>query len=368
MKVPFVDLRAQHEGLRSEIEAATAAVIERGDFILGEAVERFEAEYAEYLGVAHAVGAGNGLDALSLALRAHDIGPGDEVIAPANTFIATVLAIMATGARPSLVDVDPETYNITAAAVAAAVGPRTRAVMPVHLFGQPCDMAGIMAEAVRHNLLVIEDAAQAHGARYKGRRAGSIGDAAGFSFYPSKNLGACGDGGIAVTNDAQVARKMRLLGNYGQREKYYHAIAGVNTRLDTIQAAVLRIKLRRLDDWNAARRAHAAVYDSLLRGIVRTPAVSPDVEHIYHLYVIETDVRDTLRQVLQENGVASGIHYPVPVHLQDACAGLGYRHGDFPVTEAAAARMLSLPMFAELTTAQIQHVSEVLARTVGAAV
>lgn len=361
MHVPFVDLAAQHRSIRSELDAAVSATVDRGDFILGEAVERFEAEFAEYIGARHAVGVGTGLEALQLALRVHGIGPGNEVIAPANTFIATVLAILAAGARPVLVDADPRTYNISPDAIRAAIGPRTTAIMPVHLYGQPCDVDAVLELAGRHNLAVIEDAAQAHGARHNGRRAGSVGHAAGFSFYPSKNLGALGDGGMVTTNDAAVAEKLRMIRNYGQRQKYHHAVAGGNTRLDTIHAAVLRIKLRHLDDWNARRRVHAGAYDALLEGRVRTPFVAAGVEHVYHLYVIQTEERDRAQRQLADHGVQTGIHYPIPVHLQEACAGLGYRTGDFPVSEAAAARLLSLPMYAELSSAQIEHVCQVLA-------
>jgi dTDP-4-amino-4,6-dideoxygalactose transaminase len=358
MHVPFVDLHAQHAPLRAEIERVVTALLDRGDFILGAELERFEADYAAFIGTRHALGVGTGLSAIELALRGFGVTAGDEVIAPANTFIATVLAIMSTGATPVFVDMDPATYTIDARAVAAAVTPRTRAIVPVHLYGQPADLDAIMAEAARHNLLVIEDAAQAHGARYKGRRAGSVGHAAAFSFYPSKNLGAIGDGGMITTNDDAAAAKMRLLRNYGQRVKYYHSVAGTNSRLDTLQAAVLRVKLPHLDGWNAARQRHAAAYASRLAGQVATPATAPDVEHIFHLYVIETDRRDALQAALKERHIDSGIHYPVPAHLQEACARLGYRPGMFPATEAAASRILSLPMYAELTTQQIDYVGD----------
>jgi dTDP-4-amino-4,6-dideoxygalactose transaminase len=358
MQVPFVDLRAQHQPLDQAIEQAFRTVLTRGDFIMGGAVERFETEYASYIGARHAIGVGTGLAAIELALRAFDVGPGDEVITAANTFIATVLAIMAVGAKPVFVDMDAATYGIDAGAISAAVTSRTKAIVPVHLYGQPVDLDGVMAVARRHNLIVIEDAAQAHGARYQGRRAGSIGHAAAFSFYPSKNLGALGDGGIITTSDDEAARKLRLLHNYGQRVKYYHAIAGTNSRLDTLQAAVLSIKLPHLDGWNAARRAHAAAYGERLGAGVKTPIAAAGVEHIYHLYVIETPERDALEQRLRARQIYTGIHYPVPAHLQEACASLGYRAGDFPITEAAAPRILSLPMFAELTEAQIDYVCE----------
>ena len=361
--VPFVDLRAQHAPLNEAIERAFRELMARGDFIMGAAVERFETEYAAYIGARHAIGVGTGLSAIELALRAFDVGPGDEVITPANTFIATVLAIMAVGARPVFVDMDAATYGIDPGAIDAAITSRTKAIVPVHLYGQPVDLDAVLAVAQRHHLIVVEDAAQAHGARYKGRRAGSAGHAAAFSFYPSKNLGALGDGGMITTSDDRVAEKLRLLRNYGQRVKYYHAIAGTNSRLDTLQAAVLSIKLPHLDGWNAARRRHAEAYNARLAGTVATPAAADGVEHIYHLYVIQTPEREALATRLRARQVHTGIHYPVPAHLQEACAGLGYQAGDFPVTEAAAPRILSLPMFAELTDAQIDHVVEAIRAT-----
>ena len=358
MKVPFVDLRAQHAPLEAAIERALHELLTRGDFILGAAVERFETEYAAFIGTRHAVGVGTGLAAIELALRAFDVGPGDEVITPANTFIATVLSIMAVGATPVFVDMDAATYGIDAGALDAAVTPRTKAVVPVHLYGQPVDLDAVIAVARRRHLVVIEDAAQAHGARYKGRRAGSVGDAAAFSFYPSKNLGALGDGGIVTTNDDRAAARLRLLRNYGQRVKYEHAIPGTNSRLDTFQAAVLSLKLPHLDGWNAARRRCAAAYDERLAGHVVTPAAAAGVEHVYHLYVIQTGGREQMERRLRERDIHTGIHYPIPAHLQEACASLGYKAGAFPVTEAAASRILSLPMFAELTDAQIDYVAD----------
>jgi dTDP-4-amino-4,6-dideoxygalactose transaminase len=328
-----------------------------GDFILGAAVERFEAEYAAFIGTRHAIGVGTGLSAIELALRAFDVGPGDEVITPANTFIATVLAIMAVGATPVFADMDADTYTLDAGALASAVTSRTKAIVPVHLYGQPVDLDPVLAVARRHDLIVIEDAAQAHGARYKGRRAGGFGHAAAFSFYPSKNLGALGDGGMITTGDDRAAETLRLLRNYGQRVKYQHAIAGTNSRLDTLQAAVLSLKLPHLDAWNAARRRHADAYGARLGTHVKTPAAADGVEHIYHLYVIETRERDAMEQRLRARQIQTGIHYPVPAHLQAACASLGYKAGDFPATEAAAPRILSLPMFAELTEAQIDYVA-----------
>jgi dTDP-4-amino-4,6-dideoxygalactose transaminase len=364
IQVPFVDLRAQHDALAPEIERAVRQVFERGDFILGAAVERFEAEFAAYIGTKHAIGVASGLDAIELALRAAGIGPGDEVITVANTFIATVLAILAVGARPVLVDADPERYTIDPAGLSAAITSRTRAIVPVHLFGQPVDVDAVLTAARRHNLFVVEDAAQAHGARLNGQRAGQFGHAAAFSFYPSKNLGAYGDGGMVVTSDDRTAETLRQLRNYGQRAKYDHAIAGISSRLDTVQAAILRVKLPHLDDWNAARRRHAAAYTERLSARVQTPIEAAGVEHVYHLYVIETERRDAMQQQLRAREISTGIHYPIPVHLQEACASLGYRAGDFPVTERAAARMLSLPMYPELTAMQIDYVAEAIAEAV----
>jgi dTDP-4-amino-4,6-dideoxygalactose transaminase len=283
------------------------------------------------------------------------------VITAANTFIATVLAIVAVGARPVLVDVDPATFNMAPAALEAAVTPRARAVMPVHLYGQPADMLAILAIAERHHLLVIEDAAQAHGAHYRGKRVGGFGHAAAFSFYPGKNLGAYGDGGMVLTSDNGIAEKIRQLRNYGRRVKYYHELCGTNSRLDTLQAAILRVKLKCLDRWNAARRYHAATYNRLLAGSpVRLPVATTDAEHVYHLYVVQVEDRGRIQAALTAQGIHTGIHYPVPVHLQKACANLGYRQGDFPVTEAAAQLILSLPMFPELAGHQIKHVAHVL--------
>jgi len=358
--VPFVDLRIQHATLATAIESAMREVCQQGDFILGTAVERFEAEFAAYLGIRHAIGVASGLDAIELALRANGIGPGDEVITVANTFIATVLAILAAGAKPVLVDADPKSYNIDPAAVRAAITSRTRAIVPVHLYGQPADLDAIMALARQHNLIVVEDSAQAHGARYKGKRVGLFGHAAAFSFYPSKNLGAYGDGGMVVTNDDRVAEQVRLLRNCGQRVKYYHPVVGKNSRLDTVQAAVLRVKLPHLDNWNAARRRHAAVYSERLGGRVHAPVTMPGVEHVFHLYVIEADRRDALQESLKGREIQTGIHYPVPIHLQEACASLGYKKGDFPVTERAAGRILSLPMYPELNAEQIDTVIDAI--------
>lgn len=359
MKVPFVDLAAQHDSIGDELREALSAVMARGDFILGRDVGLFEEEFAAYCGVPYAIGLDSGTSALELSLRAYNIGPGDEVITAANTFIATTLAISYTGALPVLVEIDPDTYNIDPARLEAAITVRTKAIIPVHLYGQPADMDPILEVARRHDLIVIEDACQAHGALYKGRRVGAFGHAAAFSFYPAKNLGGLGDGGMVVTGDPEIARSIRMLRDYGQRAKYQHAVLGYNRRLDTIQAAALRVKLRHLDDWNAARRGHARCYGELLAEItgIAIPAVPDYAAPVHHLYVIRVDRRDALRAVLQEKGISTGIHYPIPIHLQDAYRNLGYPAGSFPITERFAGQILSLPMYAELPSAAIEAVA-----------
>ena len=361
IQIPFVDLQAQYKTIAKEINAAIQGVLDRSDYVLGEEVRLFEEDFAKFIGTTEAIGVGSGLDALELALRAYGIGPGDEVITAANTYIATVLAIIAAGARPVLVDMDPSTYNISPNAIEAAITPRTRGIMPVHLYGQPADMEPILAIARKNKIIVIEDAAQAHGAMYANRRAGTWGHAAAFSFYPGKNLGAYGDGGAVTTNDPAIAEKIRQLRNYGQRVKYEHVVAGTNSRLDTIQAAILRVKLRHLDVWNAARQRHAAAYNALLAGGPYVlPRVAAQRTHIFHLYVIETDNRRHAQEFLSARGIATGIHYPIPIHMQEACKDLGYRYGEFPATEAAANRILSLPMYPELTEEQLEYVASSL--------
>lgn len=359
MKVPFVDLGAQYQAIAPEINSAIQGVLEKRDFILGRDVELFEKEFADFIGTSHAVGVGSGLAALELALRAWEIGPGDEVITAANTYIATTLAIMAVGARPVLVDMDPATFNINPAAIEAAITPKTRALIPVHLCGQPADMDPILEIAAGRNLLVLEDAAQAHGAMYRGRRAGSLGHAGAFSFYPGKNLGAYGDGGLIVTNDDTLAEKLRQLRNYGQRVKYVHTTIGTNSRLDTIQAAILRVKLRHLDRWNAQRGERAVQYNALLAGAgCEVPQTAANRTHIFHLYMVQVENRAEVQKILAERGISTGIHYPIPIHLQEASTSLGYRQGDFPATERAAERILSLPMYAELTESQCEYAAE----------
>lgn len=360
-QVPFVDLTAQYADIQHDVDEAIQRVLRKGDFILGQDVELFETEFATYCEAGHAVGVDSGTSALELILRAYAIGAGDEVITVANTFIASALAIVATGAKPVLVDVDPVTFNLDVAQLEAAITPRTRAVLPVHLYGQPAPMQPILATARRHGLVVVEDACQAHGARYQGRRAGALADAAAFSFYPAKNLGAYGDGGMVVTDDAQIAQTVRMLRNYGQRRKYYHETIGFNRRLDTLQAAVLRVKLRHLDAWNAARRSHARLYNTLLSGSgVDLPVEAEGVESVYHLYVIRSAQRDALQAHLAAQGIATGIHYPLPLHQQRAFSDLGYSQGDFPVTEQCAAHILSLPMYPELSRAMIEHTADAI--------
>jgi dTDP-4-amino-4,6-dideoxygalactose transaminase len=357
MNIPFVDLQSQYQSIKAEADAAVLAVMQRGDFILGGAVAEFERAFADFCEVKHAVGVDSGYSALELILRAYQIGPGDEVITAANTFIATTLAISNTGATPVLVDVDLDTYNIDPAKIEAAITPRTRAIMPVHLYGQPADMDAIVAIARRHGLYVFEDAAQAAGLRYKGRRAGSLGDAAAFSFYPGKNLGAYGDAGAVVTNDAAVADKIRLLRNIGQKVKYFHEVKGYNNRMDTIQAAVLKVKLPYLDGWNAERRHAAATYAELMADLpLVTPLTADYGEHIFHLYVVRVENREALMEHLKELGVATGLHYPIPIHMQPAYSELGYKRGDFPITEAHAETILSLPIFPELDDEKVAYV------------
>ena len=359
--LPFIDLAAQRSALGGDLERACLDALTRGDYILGPDVAAFEEEFARFCGVAHGVGVDSGTSALELSLRGLGIGPGDEVITAASTFVATTLAIAHTGARAILVDVDPSTYTIDPRAVAAAIGPMTRAIVPVHLYGQCADMEALLALARRNGLAVVEDACQAHGARHHGERAGSLGDGAAFSFYPSKNLGAAGDGGIVVTRDALLADRVRMLRNYGQRRKHHSEIVGHNRRLDTLQAAMLRVKLPHLAAWNAARRAHAASYDEALAAApVIRPAVAAENEPVWHLYVIRVDDRDTVRARLAEHGIETGVHYPVPVHLQPSHRSLGYGPGDFPISERLAEEGVSLPMYPELPTDAADRVAAAL--------
>jgi dTDP-4-amino-4,6-dideoxygalactose transaminase len=357
--LPFVDLAAAHRELASELDEVLKRMLENGDFILGHEVAAFELEFARYCEVDHAIGLDSGLSALELALRAFGVGPGDEVITQANTFIATAFAITHVGATPVLVDVDATTGQMDVEQVEQAITSRTRALMPVHLHGLPAEMDGLVEIARRNGLVVIEDACQAHGARYRGRRAGSIGDAAAFSFYPSKNLGAAGDGGAVTTNDPEVAATIRMLRNYGQRAKYDHVAVGYNRRLDTLHAGLLRVKLRHLDEWNSRRQACAAEYQRLLDDLpLQTPYEAPHLEHVWHVYQIRVEDRDGLAARLNEQRISTSVHYPIPIHLQDAYRGLGHGIGDFPVSEDDARRTISLPMHPHLDAAGVSRVAE----------
>ena len=351
MSVPFLDLGAAYRELKPEIDAAVAQVLESGWYIGGEAVETFEREFAAYCEVKHCVGVGNGLDALTLALRALDIGDGDEVIVPSNTYIATWLAVSAVGATPVPVEPDTATYNIDPALIEAVITPNTRAILPVHLYGQPADLDPVMEVARRHGLSVVEDAAQAHGARYKGRRIGAHGDIVCWSFYPGKNLGALGDAGAVTTNDEGLAARVRRLGNYGSEQKYINIERGVNSRLDPIQAAVLSVKLKYLDSWNARRCEVARVYLDGLEGADLTLPYVPDwAEPVWHLFVIRTPRRDQLQAALSEAGIGTLIHYPVPPHLQEAYVELRPCISRQPIAERMAEELLSLPIGPHLTT------------------
>jgi dTDP-4-amino-4,6-dideoxygalactose transaminase len=360
MPIPLVDLKAQYQSIKSEIDPAIMAVVESCSFVMGKEMYAFEEEFARYCGVKHGIAVSNGSDALHLALVACGIGPGDEVITVPNTFIATTEAISRAGAQIRFVDIDVRTFNMNADLLEKVITPRTKAVLPVHLYGQICDMDPIMDIARKHGLIVVEDAAQAHGATYKGKRAGHWGQAACFSFYPGKNLGAYGDAGMVVTNDDTIAEKLRLLRDHGQdrSRKYTHAIEGYCFRMDTIQAAVLRVKLRHLDDWNAARRRHAARYAQLFAGTeVIPPYVLPGSEHVYHIYGARLPRRDAVMAALKGRGIDARIHYPIPVYLQPAYKHMGFKPGDFPATDQAVAEVISLPIYAEMTDAQIEEIA-----------
>ena len=360
MKVPFLDFVGPYEELKAELDEAYFSFMRSAWYILGQEVEAFEREFADYCGAQHCVGVGNGLEALHLILRAYGIGDGDEVIVPSNTYIATWLAVSYAGATPVPVEPDPQTFNIDPARIEAAITARTKAIMPVHLYGQPADMDPIMVLARQHGLKVIEDNAQAQGARYKSRRTGSLGDAAGNSFYPGKNLGALGDAGAVTTNDATLADRVRSLRNYGSKKKYYNECKGYNSRLDELQAAFLRVKLKKLDDWNERRRAVAARYLAGFRGAsgLTLPFVPAWAEPVWHLFVVRHPKRDALQQGLTEAGIGTLIHYPVPSHLSGAYADGKWAPGAFPVAEALANTVLSLPMGPHLRNAQAGMVVE----------
>jgi dTDP-4-amino-4,6-dideoxygalactose transaminase len=361
MNIPLVDLKAQYAPLKEDILARIATALDGMSLFLGPNVQAFEKEFAAFCGARHGIGVGDGTTALQLILRALDIGPGDEVITVAHTFIATGEAIALVGARAVFVDIDPQSCLMDIAQVEAKVTSHTKAILPVHLYGQTADMDPLREIADRHGLKLIEDACQAHGAEYKGRRAGSLGDAAAFSFYFSKNLGAYGEGGFVSTNDDELASKLRMLRDHGSQRRYYHDLIGVNGRLDEIQAAVLRAKLPHLEEWNALRQKHAQRYGDLLGGTpVTAPSHSPTNLPVHHLYVIRAPERDALQSYLKQQGINTGIHYPVPIHLQTAFSHLGYRPGDLPVTERVVGEILSLPMYAELTDEQLVYVTDAI--------
>jgi dTDP-4-amino-4,6-dideoxygalactose transaminase len=356
--IPFVDLKSQYNSIKDEINTAVLNVLDSTQFILGDEVVAFEQEFATYCSAEHGVALNTGTSALHLALLAAGIGAGDEVITVPFTFVATVSAIAYTGATPVFVDIDPVSYTMDVNQIEKAITAKTKAIMPVHLYGQPADMDPIMEIAHRHGLKVIEDAAQAHRSEYKGRRVGSIGDIGCFSFYPGKNLGAYGEGGMAVTNNPEYAQKMRMLRDWGQDGRYNHVMKGYNYRMDGIQGAILRVKLRYLDRWTDARRTHAAQYDALLADSgLKTPVAMPYGHHVYHVYVLRVPQREALQQKLNDRGIQTGIHYPIPVHLQKAFADLGHHKGDFPESELVAAEVLSLPMYPELSEAQINVIA-----------
>jgi dTDP-4-amino-4,6-dideoxygalactose transaminase len=355
--IPFVDLKSQYASIKSEVNAAIQGVLESCAFTLGPEVAAFEQEFAAYSGAKFGIGVNSGTSALHLALLAAGIGPGDEVVTVPHTFVATVSAIHYAGARPVFVDIDPRSFNMDPAKLEAALTPKTKAIIPVHLYGQSADMDPIVAIAKKRGIVLIEDACQAHGAEYKGRRVGSLGDMACFSFYPGKNLGAYGEGGIVVTDNPEFTRTIKMLRDWGAEKKYHHVLKGYNYRLEGIQGAVLRVKLRHLDQWTKGRQAAAARYDQGLKAAgVQVPEAMPYAKHVYHIYAVRTPNRQQWMDVLQSQGIQTGIHYPTPVHLLPAFADLGYKAGQFPHSERAAAEVLSLPMFAELTPEQTAEV------------
>lgn len=362
MKVPFLDLKPAHRELQAELEAAWQRVMDSGWYILGEEVEAFEREFAAYCGAKHCVGVGNGLDALILILRGYEIGPGSEVIVPANTYIATWLAVSQVGSTPVPVEPDSRTQNLDPRRIEASITSRTRAIIPVHLYGQPAEMEAIRAIALRHGIRIIEDAAQAHGATYHEKRTGNLGDAAAFSFYPTKNLGACGDAGAVVTNDEGLAQRVRLLRNYGSRARYDNEVKGVNSRLDPMQAGLLRAKLQHLDAWNDRRRKVARQYLESLSGCrdLTLPSVAQATEPVWHQFVLRHPLRDKLREYLKRSGVGTLVHYPVPPHLSEAYAESGWKRGDFPITEELAGTIFSIPIGPHLSEDEIAFVIQTL--------
>jgi dTDP-4-amino-4,6-dideoxygalactose transaminase len=357
--IPFLDLKSQYKSIKSEIDNAVLDVLDSTQFVLGEHVASFERDYAAYCGVKHGIAVNSGTSALHLALLAAGVGAGDEVITIPFTFVASVSAICYTGATPVFVDIEPKTFTMDPALLEKAITPRTKAILPVHLYGQMADMAPILEIANRHGIPVIEDACQAHGAEYNGKRAGSLGVSGCFSFYPGKNLGAYGEGGIVTTSDDGHAKKIRMLRDWGQEKRYHHVLKGFNYRMEGMQGAILGVKLRYLEGWTESRRDHARQYDALLKDsqTVQAPLQASGRRHVYHIYAVRSADRDGLQRTLQAEGVQTGLHYPIPVHLQEAHADLGHKMGDFPQSEGAAAEVLSLPMFAELTRTQVEQVA-----------
>jgi dTDP-4-amino-4,6-dideoxygalactose transaminase len=362
MNVPFADLKSQYQSIKAPIQTAVNEVLNSASFVLGPAVSSFEKKFAAYVDAKHVIAVNSGTSALHLALLATGVGAGDEVIVPAMTFLATVAAVDYTGAKPVLVDVDPVSYTMDPSKIEAAITPRTKVIMPVHLYGQAADMDAIRAIASRHKLLVIEDAAQAHGAKYKGKSCGSLGDLAGFSFYPGKNLGAYGEGGAVTTNNDDYARKITMMRDWGSEKKYIHEIKGFNYRMEGLQGAVLGVKMDYIEDWTEKRRKAAQRYQAGLSGQERiiAPKEMPYARHVYHVYAVMVSDRANTIKKLQDEGISTGIHYPIPIHLQPCFAGLGYAKGDFPVAERVADNELSLPMFPEITDAQIDYVTSTL--------
>jgi dTDP-4-amino-4,6-dideoxygalactose transaminase len=365
--VPYVDLKAQYRSIKPEIDAAISKVLESSEFVLGSEVAKFEEEFAAYCGVPYAVGVNSGTSGLHLALLAAGVESGHEVITVPFTFVATTAAIRWCGARPVFVDIDPKTYNMDVSQIEAKITPRTKAILPVHLYGQPADMETIVEIARKHDLVVIEDAAQAHGAEYRGRRAGAMGDLGVFSFYPPKNLGAYGEAGIVTTANSEYRRKIRMLRDWGAERKYHHILQGYNYRMEALQGAILRVKLRYLEQWTEARRVYAALYTRLLDGSgAVTPYVIQDVRHVYHVYSILPPGREPLIDSLRANEIQFAVHYPIPIHLMEAHADLGHRRGDFPGAEATAERVLALPIYPEMAPSQIEKVSAVVKEAVAA--
>ena len=360
-QVPYLDLKAQYQTIKYEIEAAIARVLDTSQFVLGSEVAAFEQEFAAYCGASECIALNSGTSALHLALLAAGVGPGDDVITVPFTFVASIAAILYAGARPVLVDIDPRSFTIDPTKIEASITSRTKAILPVHLYGQPADMDPILDIARRHRLIVIEDAAQAHGAKYKGRPVGTLSDITCFSFYPTKNLGAYGEGGAVTTNNAEYARTIRMLRDWGQDRKYHHVLLGFNYRMEGLQGAILRVKLHHLDQWTEARRAAASKYNRLLADCgVDLPIEMPWAQHVYHVYTLRADERDALQAALQAEGIQTVVHYALPAHLQPAYADLGYSRGSFPHSEKAANEVLSLPLYPEITDTQIQKVARAL--------